>query len=233
MKITDFFSSTTNFKENELDPSETTPTPAQKSETVISNPSITTPIKEPEFAGLPLKPPRPTVTYKRKKLPLSPPPSSPHQEETISNSVDPIPNLDLDEANAPILVENLSTNNTKDSSPQNKKQKLNSSRNLQQLTLELGQKSGLRKCRECGMEYSSKDEDYLPHFRYHASIIDGIVYKGYKNEKVVYENASSNAKIILIPNNASPSQLKKLSEILETVQVALGAVPLDIKNKWV
>ncbi|KAJ3208677.1 N-acetyltransferase esco2 [Entophlyctis luteolus] len=119
-------------------------------------------------------------------------------------------------------------------------------RPMVQSVLLVGQKSpGFSVCKDCGMRYSTvtKEDDAI-HVKYHASIINGISYKGYASDvdcaAALFTSQIDDdterkrrnsqrfpiaAKVIAVALNrksVSSAQQKKIAEIMNVVDAELG-----------
>eukprot|EP00475_Leptophrys_vorax_P006081 TRINITY_DN13726_c0_g2_i1.p1 TRINITY_DN13726_c0_g2~~TRINITY_DN13726_c0_g2_i1.p1 ORF type:complete len:267 (+),score=52.03 TRINITY_DN13726_c0_g2_i1:160-960(+) len=91
-----------------------------------------------------------------------------------------------------------------------------------QLCLDLGQKNfGPNICSDCGMTYTSGvEEDDQQHKQFHSRTMEGILFRGWKNENVVF--SADCVRFIAIERS---EKWKLISRVLEMVHRDLGGCP--------
>ncbi|OXU22225.1 hypothetical protein TSAR_007102 [Trichomalopsis sarcophagae] len=130
----------------------------------------------------------------------------------------------------PLFTKGYSSNvNDLDGNP--KKRKRNTSWQLSsksgnadnQYQIDAGQKMfGATQCNECGIIYHIGDpDDENAHLNYHNSF-KILKFQGWKNERVVFADAYSSSRIILVEPKDSNLYWKKVTEVLEVVDRDLG-----------
>uniref|UniRef100_A0A0D9UWV1 N-acetyltransferase domain-containing protein n=1 Tax=Leersia perrieri TaxID=77586 RepID=A0A0D9UWV1_9ORYZ len=100
---------------------------------------------------------------------------------------------------------------------------LNKKRNYAQFHLELGQPNFLlHMCSVCGMMYArGNNDDEKVHKAYHKSYLEGVTFKGWRNETVVARSEGGD-RIILATDENSGAWNSKVQEVIKVVQKELG-----------
>ncbi|KAM3368379.1 hypothetical protein ACQJBY_016739 [Aegilops geniculata] len=100
---------------------------------------------------------------------------------------------------------------------------LNKKRNYGQFHLELGQPDFLlHMCAACGMMYArGNDEDEKVHRAYHKGYLEGVPFKGWREETVVMRSEGGD-RIILASGENSCTRNSKVQEVIKVVEKELG-----------
>ena len=104
---------------------------------------------------------------------------------------------------------------------------------MKQMYLDLGQRSfGLAKCQECGLLYSRGEvEDEKVHDAFHAAQRTarrggaGIACRGWEGERVVWTDAASGDRILLLTPDDPPRQWAKAKGVAASVEETLSMPP--------
>ncbi|XP_004305586.1 PREDICTED: protein CHROMOSOME TRANSMISSION FIDELITY 7 [Fragaria vesca subsp. vesca] len=101
----------------------------------------------------------------------------------------------------------------------------NKKRSYAQYHLDLGQSDFLlHTCAVCGVMYVTGDqEDEKAHKGFHNDYTRGIQFKGWCNERVVYEPKVGGGRILLVLDSDPPAQRNKVEKVVTMMETELGS----------
>ncbi|XAR51148.1 hypothetical protein NMG60_11005698 [Bertholletia excelsa] len=109
---------------------------------------------------------------------------------------------------------------------------LNKKRSYAQLHLELGQSDFLlRTCTTCGFKYAAGDEgDEKLHKAFHKNYINGIQFKGWRNEREICMPSLKRGRILLVLDDDPMPHKNKVQEVVKMMEMELGEGWIFHKN---
>uniref|UniRef100_A0A1D1YG22 N-acetyltransferase ESCO2 n=1 Tax=Anthurium amnicola TaxID=1678845 RepID=A0A1D1YG22_9ARAE len=101
---------------------------------------------------------------------------------------------------------------------------LNKKRSYVQYHLELGQSDFfLHTCSICGMKYTrGEEEDEQLHKTFHKNYHEGIPFRGWSHERVIFMHKDNGSRIILVLDCDPPAHKNKVLEIIKVMEGELG-----------
>ncbi|KAM0940420.1 putative transcription regulator GNAT family [Dioscorea sansibarensis] len=110
---------------------------------------------------------------------------------------------------------------------------LNKKRSYAQYHLELGQSDFLlHTCNVCGLMYAKGEEDdEKVHKEFHKEYYEGVRFKGWHNERVVSVHSDAGDRVLMVVNEDSPVQKRKLQSVVKFIEKELGFADGEILHK--
>ncbi|KAI3512050.1 hypothetical protein L1887_19213 [Cichorium endivia] len=101
---------------------------------------------------------------------------------------------------------------------------LNKKRKYVQFHLDLGQSDFLlHTCKTCGFKFAPGDEgDERAHKEVHKNYSHGIVFKGWRNERVISMQSLENGRVILVLNDDPTAHINKVQDVIKMMEMELG-----------